>query len=698
VRGSWGGALCRAVLHCAAPAASRGRQQVASNGWAPCISSPQPPQTPTPNHTHTPQVPDAAVAGARRAPRAAPRLPGRRLAARPAGAGALRARAARLAGIRLQRGGGGRADGAQPARGRAPAVGGGPGAARAGRRAARRRGRRRRRRRAAGRRAAAGRGLRAGRVQVGGAGLLRERAGGRRGALGWRGGRAAARGVPGPWGPTGGAACLSSRRPQDGDGGAQAAPPGGVRGGQGAAAGGAGGRGRRRGRRHVPRAGGAGVQLAGGRDAAQQPHRRPPAAEPLQVRSAGGCRWAASPGTAGRRSAQPQPQRRASAPCPARRPRRWISNPASRLHSPALHRQLLGLMQKLFLQLLAELRKLGATVVAASFHSITLCTGKRDLGAAVGYVKCAAWPAGCLPAWCPARCCGHRHNPLPACSPPMPPPHPPPTPPHPTPAGTCWRRSSGASSSCGWTWRRSAGGMRCSSATHTTGAAWRRSWASAWPPAWRPAPRRRATWRARRRRRAAWSRWSGARRAWQRAGAVLGPLCWGRSAGAALLVLLAVLQGHLAWPVQRPRSDPALTLPCPKPLPPCRYQWSLRDFLPEALQQPLVVALTEFIYNPWREARAARLEGASQGGSQAAKDARSAEELQVRPARLPACLPVLPPGACTGPAAGSAPPPLLTRSHTRRRALPRSWRCCAACWRARSRTGCCAWCPRRRAT
>ncbi len=73
-------------------------------------------------------------------------------------------------------------------------------------------------------------------------------------------------------------------------------------------------------------------------------------------------------------------------PLPAT-PCRWVSNPASRLHSPALHRQLLGLMQKLFLQLLAELKKLGATVVSASFHSITLCTGKRSLPAAVGYVK-----------------------------------------------------------------------------------------------------------------------------------------------------------------------------------------------------------------------------------------------------------------------------------------------------------------------
>lgn len=43
-----------------------------------------------------------------------------------------------------------------------------------------------------------------------------------------------------------------------------------------------------------------------------------------------------------------------------------------------------GLMQKLLLQLIAELHKLGGTVVHADCSSLILSTGKRNLTAAVG--------------------------------------------------------------------------------------------------------------------------------------------------------------------------------------------------------------------------------------------------------------------------------------------------------------------------
>ncbi len=43
-----------------------------------------------------------------------------------------------------------------------------------------------------------------------------------------------------------------------------------------------------------------------------------------------------------------------------------------------------GLMQKLLLQLIAELQRLGAVVVAADHSSLILSTGKRNLTAAVG--------------------------------------------------------------------------------------------------------------------------------------------------------------------------------------------------------------------------------------------------------------------------------------------------------------------------
>ncbi|GLC51172.1 hypothetical protein PLESTB_000473800 [Pleodorina starrii] len=66
---------------------------------------------------------------------------------------------------------------------------------------------------------------------------------------------------------------------------------------------------------------------------------------------------------------------------------RWLSNPSSPLHDPGLHRALLQLQHKLFLQLCSEMRRLGAVIVAANTNSITLCTGKRSVRAAAGYTR-----------------------------------------------------------------------------------------------------------------------------------------------------------------------------------------------------------------------------------------------------------------------------------------------------------------------
>lgn len=63
---------------------------------------------------------------------------------------------------------------------------------------------------------------------------------------------------------------------------------------------------------------------------------------------------------------------------------RWISNPAGPLYDAALHRAVAGLMQRLFLGLVVEMQRLGAQLVAADFHSITLNTRKRNLSAAGG--------------------------------------------------------------------------------------------------------------------------------------------------------------------------------------------------------------------------------------------------------------------------------------------------------------------------
>ena len=43
-----------------------------------------------------------------------------------------------------------------------------------------------------------------------------------------------------------------------------------------------------------------------------------------------------------------------------------------------------GLMRKMLLQLVAEMRRLGATIVAADFSTVVLATGKHSLAAAVG--------------------------------------------------------------------------------------------------------------------------------------------------------------------------------------------------------------------------------------------------------------------------------------------------------------------------
>ncbi|KAK4854956.1 hypothetical protein QYF36_002733 [Acer negundo] len=64
---------------------------------------------------------------------------------------------------------------------------------------------------------------------------------------------------------------------------------------------------------------------------------------------------------------------------------RWLCSPHSKLHDPALHRILHKVMQKVFALLLAELRKLGATIIFANFSKVIIDTGKVDLSAAKAY-------------------------------------------------------------------------------------------------------------------------------------------------------------------------------------------------------------------------------------------------------------------------------------------------------------------------
>ncbi|XP_059627348.1 DNA polymerase epsilon catalytic subunit A-like [Cornus florida] len=64
---------------------------------------------------------------------------------------------------------------------------------------------------------------------------------------------------------------------------------------------------------------------------------------------------------------------------------RWLCSPQSKLHDPTLHRVLHKVMQKVFALLLAEFRKLGATIIFANFSKVIVDTGKPDLSGAKAY-------------------------------------------------------------------------------------------------------------------------------------------------------------------------------------------------------------------------------------------------------------------------------------------------------------------------
>lgn len=65
---------------------------------------------------------------------------------------------------------------------------------------------------------------------------------------------------------------------------------------------------------------------------------------------------------------------------------RWLRSPSALLYDPALRRTLHNLMKKLFMQLVAEFKKLGSIIIFANFNKILLCTKKRLTTDALGYV------------------------------------------------------------------------------------------------------------------------------------------------------------------------------------------------------------------------------------------------------------------------------------------------------------------------
>ncbi|XP_035733285.1 DNA polymerase epsilon catalytic subunit 1-like isoform X2 [Vespa mandarinia] len=66
---------------------------------------------------------------------------------------------------------------------------------------------------------------------------------------------------------------------------------------------------------------------------------------------------------------------------------RWLRSPNALLYDPALYRILCNYMKKLFIQLIAAFKNLGCIIVFANFNKIIVCTKKRTLSDALGYVE-----------------------------------------------------------------------------------------------------------------------------------------------------------------------------------------------------------------------------------------------------------------------------------------------------------------------
>ncbi|XP_023014693.2 DNA polymerase epsilon catalytic subunit 1 [Leptinotarsa decemlineata] len=66
---------------------------------------------------------------------------------------------------------------------------------------------------------------------------------------------------------------------------------------------------------------------------------------------------------------------------------RWLRSPKSLLYDPALLRTLQNLMKKLFLQLVAEFKRLGCMIIYANFNKIVICSKRKKVEDALGNVE-----------------------------------------------------------------------------------------------------------------------------------------------------------------------------------------------------------------------------------------------------------------------------------------------------------------------
>ncbi|GAA5795942.1 hypothetical protein HPULCUR_001307 [Helicostylum pulchrum] len=64
---------------------------------------------------------------------------------------------------------------------------------------------------------------------------------------------------------------------------------------------------------------------------------------------------------------------------------RWLLSPSSYMHDPSLYGLVHGMMKKVFMQLVAEFKRLGANIIFANFHKIVLTTSKETFESALPY-------------------------------------------------------------------------------------------------------------------------------------------------------------------------------------------------------------------------------------------------------------------------------------------------------------------------
>ncbi|KYN13843.1 PREDICTED: DNA polymerase epsilon catalytic subunit A [Trachymyrmex cornetzi] len=66
---------------------------------------------------------------------------------------------------------------------------------------------------------------------------------------------------------------------------------------------------------------------------------------------------------------------------------RWLRSSNALLYDPALRRTLHTYMKKLYIQLIAQFKTLGCIIVFANFNKIIVCTKKRSVSDALGYIE-----------------------------------------------------------------------------------------------------------------------------------------------------------------------------------------------------------------------------------------------------------------------------------------------------------------------